>query len=290
MIRITGSRVVRTVKIAEGDRRRLRDDAARASDECEDPESEQDALDRMVAPPSSGSTIYHITHLDNLPSIIDAGHLWSHNQVLRQKPNYKNIGLAGVKNIRQRKTQLDWGNTPVHPVDNGNLSVADFVPTNFCFRSVMLYVIHEGENGLKYSGGQEPILHLVLDLGALMNWAIETDKLCGVTSTNAAREGTSIYPATSEGSTGWMHAGMHSRDDLLASYCWLPGDGSWDMWKRRRQAEFLVHDSVPWELVTRIGVISKEMKASVEKLLVDAPHQPAVEVHEFWYYPRPKQR
>ena len=240
-----------------------------------------------LPPPSSGSTIYHITHLNNLRSIIAADQLWSLNRVIRQNPNYTNIGLTGVKKRRQGKIQLDFSNTPVHPLYNDSLSVADFVPSNFCFRSVMLRVIHKSTNGLKYSGGQEPIIHLVLDLGALMHWAINNDKLCAVTSRNAAIEGAQIYPATGEDSKGWAKAGWLSRDDLLASYCRLPGDQKpMEEWKSCRQAEFLVHDSVPWELVTRIGVISGEMKDRVEKILADSDHRPAVEVQEFWYYQR----
>ena len=42
--------------------------------------------------------------------------------------------------------------------------LGDYVPFNFCYRSVMLYVIHRGSvEG--YDGGQEPVVHLVSSVG-----------------------------------------------------------------------------------------------------------------------------
>lgn len=53
---------------------------------------------------------------------------------------------------------------------------------------------------------------------------------------------------------------------------------------RRRQAEFLVHNFFPWELIHSIGVINQRIKARVEEALNDAAHKPLVNVHGDWYY------
>lgn len=54
--------------------------------------------------------------------------------------------------------------------------------------------------------------------------------------------------------------------------------------KRRRQAEFLVHDFLPWKLVTKIGVIDKGVAEQVNEILQGAAHRPAVVVKGSWYY------
>jgi hypothetical protein len=42
--------------------------------------------------------------------------------------------------------------------------LGDYVPFNFCNRSVMLYVIHR-DSVEGYDGGQEPVVHLVSSVG-----------------------------------------------------------------------------------------------------------------------------
>ena len=54
--------------------------------------------------------------------------------------------------------------------------------------------------------------------------------------------------------------------------------------KRRRQAEFLVHDFFPWELVTRIGVINDDIAEQVNEVLQGPAHRPTVVVERTWYY------
>ncbi|MGE0684423.1 MAG: DarT ssDNA thymidine ADP-ribosyltransferase family protein, partial [Candidatus Binatia bacterium] len=53
---------------------------------------------------------------------------------------------------------------------------------------------------------------------------------------------------------------------------------------RRRQAEFLVHRFVPWELVSSIGVVNTYMKNQVEELLRRSNHHPGIAVQRNWYY------
>ena len=54
--------------------------------------------------------------------------------------------------------------------------------------------------------------------------------------------------------------------------------------KRRRQAEFLVHDFFPWKLVSEIGVIDSRIAKQVGVILQDAAHKPVVKVKRSWYY------
>jgi len=54
--------------------------------------------------------------------------------------------------------------------------------------------------------------------------------------------------------------------------------------KEGKQAEFLVHESFPWELVARIGVISQGMAQQVANAIHGAAHRPRIEIRQDWYY------
>jgi len=53
---------------------------------------------------------------------------------------------------------------------------------------------------------------------------------------------------------------------------------------RRRNAEFLVHQHVPWALVQEIGVMYMEIAVTIRHMLKDLAYQPSVTIHKEWYY------
>lgn len=71
--------------------------------------------------------------------------------------------------------------------------------------------------------------------------------------------------------------------DLMKSKWWNDDVGHPDR-KRRRQAEFLVHEHVPWGAIDAIGVYSDGVASEVRELLAGATHRPAVQVERAWYY------
>jgi hypothetical protein len=106
--------------------------------------------------------LYHITHVENLPSILRDGGLWSDAAVAARGGPRATIGMGTIKERRLR--------LPVkcHPGD----CVGDYVPFYFCPRSIMLYLIHMANHpDLAYRGGQRPIIHLELDLHETIAWA-----------------------------------------------------------------------------------------------------------------------
>ncbi|MDO9535553.1 MAG: DUF4433 domain-containing protein [Bacillota bacterium] len=106
--------------------------------------------------------IYHITHVDNLSSIIEDGGLWSDAEMLEQG---KLTALIGMSDIKQRRLTLP---VKCYPQD----CVGDYVPFYFCYRSIMLYIIYRANNpDLSYVGGQRPIIHLEADLSKTIEWA-----------------------------------------------------------------------------------------------------------------------
>jgi len=100
--------------------------------------------------------IYHIVHVDRLPSIVADGFLWSDAEIVRRARPGTTIGMNSIKQRRLNKLTLTS-----HP----SLYVGACVPFYFCPRSVMLYLIHlANDPDLAYRGGQEPIVHLESDL------------------------------------------------------------------------------------------------------------------------------
>lgn len=69
---------------------------------------------------------------------------------------------------------------------------------------------------------------------------------------------------------------------------WLQGaeaSAAWDR-QRRKQAEFLIHQSCPWALIEEIGVLNTGMKARVEEIFreFDAVLHKVVKVRADWFY------
>lgn len=107
--------------------------------------------------------IYHIVHMDRLPSIIAKGGLLSDAEVTRRPATGTTIGMSTIK--QRRMTELQFASHP-------GLFVGSCVPFYFCARSIMLYLIHQANHpDLAYRGGQSPILHLEADLKQSVAWA-----------------------------------------------------------------------------------------------------------------------
>ena len=150
--------------------------------------------------------------------------------------------------------------------------VGDYVPFYFCPRSIMLYILHMANHpDLTYHGGQSPIVHLMADLEAVVEWA-----------TAAGRRW-----AFSHGNAGTKYCSFRSRLEDLSELDWnaiKATDFRDPMVKERKQAEFLLHTSFPWQLVEKIGVLNASVKNRVITNLQYARHKPLVSIEQDWYY------
>ena len=107
-------------------------------------------------PVPANPKIYHITHLDRLPSVVAEQALLCDAEVVRRSLGGTRIGMISIKKRRLEELRLSS-----HP----DLLVGSCVPFYFCPRSVMLYLIYCGNDpDLAYRQGQQPILHLEADL------------------------------------------------------------------------------------------------------------------------------
>lgn len=213
-------------------------------------------------PVPANPKIYHITPVDRLQSIIADGFIWSDAEAIRRGVTGATIGMEHIKRWRLHKP------LSAHP----GLHVGECAPFYFCPRSVMLFVISKQNHpALTYRGGQGPIVHLQADLREAVAWANSQGRRWAFTLSNAAS------------------ADAEERCDLAAL-----AEIDWDaveacIWrdprvKDKKQAEFLMEHSFPWELVEFIGVRSQEIRDRVRAAMRGAGHQPVAEITPGWYY------
>jgi hypothetical protein len=208
--------------------------------------------------PSQGDTgsvpddpkIFHITHLDNLPGILAEGGLWSDAVRIRRRLPVVNIGHKHIKNRRLH--------CPVKTLHGGKLG--DYVPFNFCPRSVMLYAVHRGHPD--YSGGQESIVHLVSSVSR----AVALGRPWAFSDRHAELAHALHYDRLSDlNQVPWQV--MRRRD--------------WRDAKEEPQAEFLVYEYFPWTAVTEVAVMTAAAEIRVRTHL--SGPTPVV-VRPQWYY------
>ena len=131
---------------------------------------------KLTMPVPAEPKIYHIVHVDRLPSIIADGCLWCDAEILRRSLPGATIGIHSIKQ-RRLTNRLD---------SRPGLCVGECVPFYFSPRSVMLYVIFQGNNPeLSYRGGQDPIVHLEADLRQAVAWADGDGRRWAFTFSNA---------------------------------------------------------------------------------------------------------
>lgn len=196
--------------------------------------------------------IYHITHLQNLVSILQKGGLLPYSQ---SPPKRQNVAYG---HIQARRAGVV---VPVGP--RGKLH--DYVPFYFCPRSPMLYAIHT--QSTDYQGGQQPILHLVSSaqkVAAAHLPFVFTDRHAAV-----------------------QYVRFFHKLEHLAALDWRAIQARfWTEVREKKQAEFLVKDLFPWALVEEIGVMDKSIQDQVQAILAKfrgLPH-PSVRVRRDWYY------
>jgi hypothetical protein len=205
--------------------------------------------------------IYHIAHVDRLPSIVATGGLLSDAMVQAQALGGTMIGMNHIKQRRLTELQL-----ASHP----GLFVGACVPFYFCPRSVMLYLIHRRNAELAYQGGQASIIHLQADLGAVVAWANAQPARWAFTLSNA---GSYFFEDRNDlarlGEINWAAVQANNWSGCL---------------KEGKQAEFLLEQHFPWHLIECIGVQSDTVYRQVVNALPAHGHRPPVEVRPDWYY------
>jgi hypothetical protein len=208
--------------------------------------------------------LYHFTHVDNLAAIRAAGCL-NCDAVARQSMTRTEVGAKDIKESRRRR--------PIPVAPGGH--VGDYVPFYFAPRSPMMYRIACDRRDSvpdRYQGGDGPLVYLATTVGAV----VDAGSTWVATDGNAATATTEF--------TSDLQTMDHMVDwALMEAERWNSTPDDPDR-QRRRQAEFLVHRSVPLTLIRWVGVRDDRHKHHVSKLLVDHALGRRVIVRPHWYY------
>jgi len=204
--------------------------------------------------------IYHITPIENLRVILEAGELRAKRALDREDAGYANIAHQTIQDRR--------AHTPVPCGPGGWLH--DYVPFYFGPRSPMLYTIARG-NVEGFAGGHQSIVHLVSTVQSVQ----EAGLGYVFTDGHGIMDFTEFYddPAQLD-EVDWP---------LMKSRYWFDTNDDLDR-KRRRQAEFLIHRRFPVRLIHRIGVINQSKKTETEALLAEFGPAIPVAAEPGWYY------
>jgi hypothetical protein len=216
----------------------------------------------MTTPPAAPK-IYHITHIDNVRRIVSDGCLVSDAVMIARGGPTQAIGMSSIKRRRVEELEVRC---------HSGTRVGDYVPFYFCPRSIMLYLIYCANHpDLTYRSGQGPIVHLEADMHAVIRWAEANDVRWAFSLSNA----------------GAYYAEFRARVEDLALLDWraiAATDFRASEVKEGKQAEFLLHERFPFQLVERIGVLSPIIQRRAADALGDTEHRPLVEIRPDWYY------
>ncbi|WP_216086457.1 type II toxin-antitoxin system toxin DNA ADP-ribosyl transferase DarT [Sporosarcina newyorkensis] len=199
--------------------------------------------------------LYHLTHITNLPSILEQGGLQSHAMMQKNNLLHQDVANKDVQ-IRREKTIIPVGK-------GGNLH--DYVPFYFAPRSSMLYYLY------KQQLNQTDVIYFMTDVESIQ----KNDLDFVFTDAHAIRRLTNFY-------TEPVHL---DRIDwqVMTSDFWHDIDEDMSR-KARRQAEFLVHRQVPLSACLGFAVFNERTKAKVEQFLRTAGKSLSVAVRRQFYY------
>ena len=201
-----------------------------------------------------------IVHVDNLAVYLARGALHAPNHTPDDGRAWRPAHREDVQDKRGR-----WA----LPGDLGTLH--DCVPFYFGPLSPMLFQLHTGRVP-GFEGSQADMVYLV----------VSVEDIAGAGHRFAFTDGHAISGLTR------VFTSLDALDQVdweaTAQRYWSSREDP-DL-QRRKQAELLVHGSLPWTQVRGLAVQNASVKTMVEALLRDSgrEHQPPVQVVPKWYY------
>jgi len=213
--------------------------------------------------PGPDRRLFRLIHLDTLPTLLKRGGLHAPNVTPADGLPYRTIHNANVQASRSAR------GIPCGP---GGM-IHDYIPFYFGPLSVMLLNLHTGRVA-GYTEGQAPLVYLVSSIARV---------------TAAGRPWVFSDGHGLAALTSWYddEADLDQVDwELVGERYWADKPEDNDR-KRRKQAEFLVWQHLPWQAVDAIVVLNDEMRARVQSILAAHPMLAAtvkVAVRRNWFY------
>jgi len=206
--------------------------------------------------------VLRFIHVDNLYIYLRRGALHAPNHT-------PDDGLA-YKTNHNEDVQAKRRHTPI-PCGPGG-TVHDYVPFYFGPLSPMMLNLKTGRVP-GYNDGQEPLIYLVAHAQRIVQ--------AGHRVVFSDGHGVAAF-------TEWFD-GLDDLDkvdwSMVGQRYWTDNIDDMDR-MRRKQAEFLVHESLDWSLIRGIGVYDQQRKQQVEQIMEaeHVSHRPVVKIKRDWYY------
>lgn len=212
--------------------------------------------------PPNPTWLYRLVHVDNLATLLTRDSLHAPHSTPTDGLSYHPIHNVSVQESRHVRSI---------PCGPGGM-IHDYVPFYFGPLSVMLLNLKTGRVP-GYSEGQAPLIYLLTTAQAIQ------------------QAGCRFVFSDGHGLAGFTHwyddlAQLDQVDwDIVGARYWSDQPDDNDR-KRRKQAEFLVWQSLDWTLIRGIAVLNPSMKQRVEGILDQFPQRlrPKVAVKANWYY------
>lgn len=213
-------------------------------------------------PVPNPTPLFRILHKDNLPVLLARGGLHSPNHTPNDGLVYRTIHNTNVQASRQTK-QVPCG-------AGGNIH--DYVPFYFGPLSVMLLNLRSGRVA-GYNEGQAPLIYLETSVQALA--------AANISFAFSDGHGLATFSQWSDDLSDLNKVDWN----VVSARYWADRPEDNDR-QRRKQAEFLAWQHVPWGLVNGIGVLNLAVKNEIDGVLARYPAhlRKTVNVRSSWYY------
>lgn len=205
--------------------------------------------------------LYHMSHVDNIGSIMERGALYCDADRVERGIRPLEISYMDLKRRRLReKVRVPPGGV-----------LADYVPFYFAPCSPMLYVIHKGRvEGCR----QDDVVYV----------ATTVEKVQRARLSFVYTDMHSVYRFSQHfNDPGQLHRIIDW--ELMGSPDWANDQERDPERKQRRQAEFLVHRQLPCELITTLAVRNAAGARRVLAALEAVDRRIGIRVRPDWYFP-----
>ncbi len=216
--------------------------------------------------------VYHLTHISNLPAILESGRLLCAD-ALTERPTV-DISANTTREARRAAT-----------VSNDGHSVAQYVPFFLSPNSTVWESIR-AENAdarLNLDAHGSAAFDFVMLVSTVKTLK---DGLAAAVETDAQNEAADALAASTLVVTDGDASGTLTRfgasaatAERMLQVLRAEADGSMML-----EAELLVQDAVPMELITLIGVCNDNVRAAVRGILKASTYKPKVAVYPPWFH------
>lgn len=214
-----------------------------------------------TASPPNPTWLYRLVHVDNLPTLLTRGALHAPHTTPNGGLPYRPIHNVSVQVNRHVKAI---------PCGPGG-TIHDYVPFYFGPLSVMLLNLKTGRVA-DYNQGQEPLIYLVTTAQAIQQ--------AGVQFVFSNGHGLATFTSWYDDLTRLDQVDW----SIVKAKYWSDTPEDNDR-QRRKQAEFLIWQSLDWSLLHGIAVLNAPMEQRVQIILNQFPQrkQPQIAIRS-WYY------